>query len=118
MTELIACLGAEKATQEHVKRLIQQQDWEKIILITNDIGKENFKADKPVEFMVINKERFLPELVEEIKTKLKDKITGTEVGINIISGSGKEHMALLSALLKLGLAIRFVALTTNGVKEV
>ena len=118
MTELIASLGAGKGTWEHLKRLIQQEEWEKIILITNDFGKENFKADKPIEFIVINKENLLPQLVEELKIKLKDKITGTEVGINLISGSGKEHMALLSALLKLGLAIRFVALTIEGVKEV
>lgn len=118
MTELIACLGAEKATQEHVKRLIQQEQWEKIILITTESSKQNFKADKPIEFIVINKEKFLPELVNEIKNKLKTKIQGTEVGINLISGSGKEHMAILSALLKLGLAIRFVALTVEGVKEV
>lgn len=118
MTELIACLGVKKNTQEHVKRLIQQEEWEKIILITTEYNKQNFKADKQVEFIVINKDLFLPELVEELKKKLKDKIQGTEVAINIISGSGKEHMALLSALLKLGLAIRFVALTPNGIKEI
>jgi len=118
MTELIASLGTGKGTWEHLKRLIQQEEWEKIILITNDFGKENFKVDKLIEFIVINQKTFLPQLVEELKKKLKDKITGTEVALNIVSGSGKEHMALLSALLKLGLAIRFVALTTNGVKEV
>ena len=50
--------------------------------------------------------------------KLKEKISGIEVGLNIVSGSGKEHMALISALLKLGIGIRLVALTSNGVKEV
>ncbi len=118
MTELVASLGTGKGTWEHLRRLINEEDWEKIILITNDFGKENFKADKPVEFIVINEEKFLPELVEDIKKKIKDKIEGTEVAINLISGSGKEHMALLSALLKIGLAIRFVALTTSGVKEI
>ncbi len=118
MTELIACLGTGEGTLEHIRRLIQQQDWEKVVLITTESSKQNFKADKPIEFIVINKEKFLPELVNEIKNKLKTKIQGTEVGINLISGSGKDHMAILSALLKLGLAIRFVALTVEGVKEV
>ena len=118
MTELVACLGTGKGTWEHLRRLIQQEEWEKTILITNDFGKENFKAEKKVEFIVVNQEKFLPELAEDIKNKLKDKIQGTEVALNIISGSGKEHMAILSALLKLGFAIRFVALTTEGVKEV
>jgi len=38
--------------------------------------------------------------------------------VNIVSGDGKEHMALISALLKLGLGIRFVALTKEGIKEI
>ena len=41
-----------------------------------------------------------------------------ETAVNLISGDGKEHMALLSALLKLGVGIRLIALTKEGVKEV
>jgi len=60
----------------------------------------------------------LLELVEDIKKQLKDKISGTEVALNLVSGTGKEHMAILSAILKLGLGLRFIALTKDGVKEV
>ncbi len=118
MTELIASLGTGEGTWEHLRRLINQQDWEKVILITNDLKKKNFKSEKPVEFILIDEKKYLTELSEEIKDKLKDKITGIEVAVSIISGTGKEHMALLSALLKLGLAMRFVALTKDGVKEI
>ena len=37
---------------------------------------------------------------------------------NFVSGMGKEHMALISALLKLGVGIRLMALTKNGIEEV
>jgi len=43
MTELVACLSTGKGTWGHVSRLIADGTWEKIILITNDFGKENFK---------------------------------------------------------------------------
>jgi len=49
---------------------------------------------------------------------LKGKIRGIEAAVNLISGTGKEHMAIMSALLKLGLAIRFVTLTDSGVREI
>jgi hypothetical protein len=49
---------------------------------------------------------------------LKDKIKGTEVALNLVSGTGKEHMAILAALLKLGVGIRLVALTKEGFKEI
>ena len=48
--------------------------------------------------------------------KIKDKkIAGTEVALSIASGDGKEHMALISALLNLPVGIRFAALTKDGV---
>ena len=117
MTELIACLSTGKGTWGHVSRLIQEQNWEKIFLITNDFGKENFSAQKPAEFIIIDSRKALTEVRDEIKEKLKDKIKGTEVALNMASGIGKEHMALLSALLQLGVGIRIVALTKEGIQE-
>jgi hypothetical protein len=38
--------------------------------------------------------------------------------VNLISGTGKEHMAAISAVLKLGLAIRLVGVNEGGVIEV
>jgi len=118
MASLIACLSSGKGTWAHVDRLINEQQWEKIFLVTNNFGIENFKPKKPVEFVVIDENKFLPEITEEIRKQLKDKINDTEVALNFISGNGKEHMALLSAVLKLGLGIRLIALTPEGIKEI
>ena len=117
MTSLIACISAGKGTWAHVARLIEEHEWDSIFLITNDFGKKNFKPTKKAEFIVIDSTTFLPELTEELRSKLAGKITDTEVALNFVSGNGKEHMALLSAVLKLGLGIRLTALTTEGVKE-
>ena len=57
------------------------------------------------------------QLRDEVLQKLKEKVTGSEVGLNFVSGTGKEHMALVSAVLKLGVGVRFVALTQDGVQE-
>ena len=118
MTELVACLSTGKGTWAHVSRLINDQEWENIILITNDFGKEKFTSDKKFEMIVINSNETISKLVEQISAGLKDKIKGTEVAVNLISGSGKEHMAMLSALLKIGVGIRFIALTQEGIKEI
>ena len=55
---------------------------------------------------------------DTLRAQLKEKINDIEVALNMISGSGKLHMATLSALLKLGLGIRLIALTKQGVKEI
>lgn len=118
MTELVACLSTGKGTWEQVSRLIDGQEWENIILITNDFGKEKFTSDKKFEMIVVNSNETISNLVEQISSGLKEKIKATEVAVNMISGSGKEHMAMLSALLKLGVGIRFIALTQDGIKEI
>ena len=49
------------------------------------------------------------------KCKLKGKFKGTEIALSIASGSGKEHMALISALMSVPVGVRFTALTKEGI---
>ncbi len=49
--------------------------------------------------------------------KHEKEIDDFEIALNIVSGSGKEHMAILAAVLKLGLAIRFITFENNKVIE-
>jgi len=118
MTELIACLSTGKGTWGHVNRLMQDGKWNKIFLITNEYGKENFSKDDKTELIAINLNQGIKELRDDILNNLKGKVKGSEVGINIISGTGREHMALIAALLKLGVGFRLVALTKDGVEEI
>jgi len=60
----------------------------------------------------------ISELSSNIQEQLKGKLNDLEVAVNIVAGSGKEHTALMSAILKLGFGIRLVALTPNGVKDI
>jgi hypothetical protein len=118
MTSLIASLGTGKGTWTELKKLIECFEWERIILVTNDFGKEKFSCSKQVDFVVIDVNKDLNTLTEEIRKNICDKIPDTEVAINIISGTGKEHMALISAVLKSGLGTRFVSTSESGIKEV
>ncbi len=119
MTILVACIGAGKGTWLHVARLIKEQDWEQIYLITNQFGKENFKLEKQDKTMLIlvNENMHVPEMTEAIRKELEGKLFG-DVAVNLISGEGKEHMAVLAALLKVGAGIRLVAVTLEGIKEI
>jgi len=58
-----------------------------------------------------------PDAVIELITELisEGKLQGTEVALSIASGNGKEHMALISALLSIPVGVRFVALTRDGI---
>ncbi len=112
--ELIALLSSGKDSWGQVAGLINREEWDSIILIGSE-SAEKFSCEKNHEFIRINSSKPIIELKQEIMTKLKGKIKGTEVALSIASGEGKEHMALISALLSLPAGIRFVVLTKDGI---
>jgi len=113
--ELVALLSSGKGTWAQVSGLIKRGDWEKIILL-GDSFASNFKVEgKKSEFIKIDLTRPIKEVKQEIIEKIKGKIDGLEVALTIASGSGKEHMALISALIDLPVGIKFVVLTKDGI---
>lgn len=117
--DLIAVLSSGKGTWGHVARLITDVEWGKIFLISNEFGKENFTCSKPFELILIDDNRGIEEMQKDIKSQLEGKLKSfDEIAINLVSGTGKEHMALLSALMQLGVGFKMVALTKDGVKEI
>lgn len=117
MTDLIACLSSGKGTWGHVARLIEGESWDKVFLITNEFGVEKFQKTEKTHFILVDSRKGLKELTEDIKSQLQHK-TSHEVALNLVSGSGKEHMAMISAVMGLGLAFRLMALTKNGIEEI
>jgi len=111
--ELVALLSSGKGTWAQVAGVINRGEWDNIILIGDDFAKK-FTSEKDFEFIEVTKSGIM-DLKEEIQKKLQGKIKGTEVALTIASGVGKEHMALISALLNLPVGIRFTALTKDGI---
>lgn len=112
--ELVALLSSGKGSWAQVSGLIKHGEWDKIIILGDDFARK-FTHDKKFEFIKIDLTKRIKDLRDELSEKLKGKINGTEVALSIASGDGKEHMALISALLNLPAGIRFAALTKDGV---
>jgi len=118
MTELIATLGEGKGSWKHVQEIISKQEWEGIFLVTNPFGAEKFFMEgKKITFIVIDDRKDIFDLERDIFIQLKEHVKGMEVAVNFYSGTGKEHMALLPALLKLGVGMRFIALKNEQIQE-
>jgi hypothetical protein len=111
--ELICFLGTGEGTWGQVAGVINRGEWESIIIIGDEFAKK-FNVEKDFEFIEIKSQGII-DLKEEILKKLQGKVRGTEVALSIASGNGKEHMALISALLSLPAGIRFTALTKDGI---
>ena len=113
--ELVAFIGDDKQTWGQITGLIKRGEWEKIVLIKTKEAKE-FPDKNNTESIYIDTTQSLTDLKKEITSKVKGKLSGLEVSLSIASGNGKEHMALISALLTLPVGIRFTVFTKNGVE--
>jgi len=112
--ELITLLSTGKGTWVQVAGLMTHGEWDKIVVLGDDFAKD-FKHEKKFEFIKVDLSQKIKDLQQDLKSKLKGKIDGMEVALTIASGDGKEHMALVSALINLPVGVRFAALTKEGV---
>ncbi len=115
--ELVAFLGSDKDTWAQVTGLINHGNWDKIILLKNK-SADSYASPRKAELISINSGLSLTELKKEIMNKLKGKLSELEAALSIASGNGKEHMALISALLSLPVGVRLVVFTKSGVEFV
>lgn len=119
MTDLVACLSTGKGTWTSVLQLVKKEEFENIYLIVNTWAKENLKLErKNLALIVVNANDKVSVIRDKIIKELQGKINDFEVAVNIDSGSGKEHTAIITALMKLGLAMRFVGVEDKEIVEV
>jgi hypothetical protein len=116
MTYLVACLGSGKGSWSHLIKIINNGTFEKSFLITNEFGRDKF-SEKKCELIVVDFNKSVYDVSNDIKSKLDGKIIDTEVAFNMLSGDGIMHMATLSALLRLGLGVRLIDLKNEEIKE-
>jgi len=109
----ITCLSTGKGTWGTVKSIITKGNFEKVIVITNDFGKEKFQDE--CDMIVVDTFGEIQDIKDKILKELPDSKFGSEVALNIDSGSGKEHMALISALIEKGYGFKFVTLKDENV---
>ena len=126
MTTLVASLGSGKGTWISLLKLIESTDWERIILIANPFFANKFleknylnpdKKDKTTVIILDSEKMNYNAAINKLAKDLSDKIVGVEVALNLLSGTGKEHMIILASLLKLGFGIRLVDFEDNKMKE-
>ncbi len=113
--EFVAFLSSGKGTWGQVSGLMKKGEWESIIVLGPNYAS-NFRVEGvPFDFIEYDEHKGITQLKKELSKKLEGKFKGTEVALSIASGSGKEHMALVSALLSLPVGVRFTALTKDGI---
>ena len=118
--EFVALMSSGKGTWGQVAGIINRGQWEKIFLICSEFAASkigDFDFSKNATIIKTNFDKPVLEIIDDLKKKLQDKFSGMEVALSLASGEGREHMAVMSALINLPVGIKFVALTKDGVAE-
>lgn len=114
MTVLICDLSIGKGSWGHLTRLLSDNNWEKVYFITNEWGKENFAPKREVNWILINRNMGFDLMKNTVLAGLPE---AKDVALNLISGEGKEHMAILQAVReKYNNTYRLTILTKDGLK--
>ena len=119
MTKLVAILSTGKGSWAEVASLINKPEFEEVYILTNTFGKEKFTnlPDKKIEVFAFDFDKDISVLAKEFYDALHTHISFGDVALNMSSGTGKEHMALFSAMMRLGTGIRLVTLVNNSLHE-
>lgn len=112
--ELVAFLGNDKENWGQVKALVSRGQWDNVVIVQNK-DSDGFEIEN-AEMIKIDSEKPLLELKKDLMDKLKDRLKEFEVALSIASGNGKEHMAIVSALLSIPVGVRLVVYTKEGIE--
>ena len=117
LMEFIAFIGEDKENWGQITAIMNRIETEKIILIKNNNVSDfpDLSDNEKIETMKADSSLPLIQLKQYLVEKLKPLLSGEfDVALSIASGTGKEHMALVSALLTIPVGIRLVVYTKRA----
>lgn len=112
----VAFVGQDQENWGQITALMRRLEAEKVVLIAQK-GAAGFPVNEKCALIEIDSSKPIVELKALLTEKLR-AIVGSEfdVALSLASGNGKEHLALLAALLSVPVGVRLVAYTKEGVQ--
>jgi hypothetical protein len=117
MGTLIAVLGTGKGTWLEVHGILNLRAFEDVVLFVDDWAAKDYKNEHKTTIVPLA-DMPLDELVKYIKEHIKHNTKAAEfdIALNIASGTGKQHAAIMTAVLQLGYGIRLVSFENGQLK--
>ena len=114
--KLVAFVGNDKENWGQITALINRMERDDIIIVQNK-DVEGFPMTSKCKLISIDTSKPLAELKHLLIEKIKPILSGDfEVALSLASGNGKEHMALIAALLNVPVGVKIAVYTKEGVQ--
>ena len=114
--EFVACVGSDEHNWGQITALLNRLEYEKTVLVVDALAS-GYPTNDKCTIIKVDMSQPLLSLQKEIQEKLRKCIGGEfEVALSLASGAGKEHMAVLSALLNIPVGVKLVVYTKEGIQ--
>ena len=115
MASLVISIGEGKGTWKEAAS-VAKSGWDCVYIVTSQFFAGKFNIPGKSEQIIIDDQKPLTEMIQTLKEKLA--LLEGDIGVHLLSGNGKLHMAILATLIKLPVGIRLVTANHNGVQEI
>ena len=113
---LVALVGTDKENWGQITALINRMECEHIFLVINK-DVVNFPTNEKCSTIELDSSVSVNLLKQNLLELLRPALNKDfEIALSLASGTGKEHMAIVSALLNIPVGIRLVVYTKEGVQ--
>lgn len=111
----LGILGTGKGSWNHVDHLITAADWKELYIVGNEFASTKFytASNRKIKWIEINDYIGFFSLKETIAAQLPPADEGP-LAVNLQSGSGKIHMALICALREENRHYKLVTIVSGG----
>lgn len=119
MSTLATILGTGKGTWHEVHELIKLNAFDKVIIFIDEWAAKTYRNEYSAVLVPIPENTSLDQLQDIMMQHLKAATSADfDIAINIASGNGMQHTALIASALKLGVGIRLVTIENGQLKVI
>ncbi len=113
MKTFLGILSTGKGTWGQVAHIIDNVEYDKVYLISNEWAQDKFNCTKPINWIIIDPRKGLSEIMADLENQIP--VDAKEIDLNIHSGSGKEHSAVLALLLQKKVKFNVITINAQGI---
>jgi hypothetical protein len=115
MNIFLGVLSTGKGTWGQVAHIIDNVDYDKVYLISNEWAQDKFNCSKPINWLIIDPRKGFSEIVDDLKEQWPKDLK--EIDLNIHSGSGKEHSAIIAILTEKKIKFNIITINAQGIQK-
>jgi len=113
MTNFLGVLSIGKGTWGQVAHIIDNSEYENVYLVSNEWAQDKFTCTKKVNWIIIDPRKGFSEILEDIGKQWPKDLA--EIELNLHSGSGKEHSAILAILKQKNIKYKIITINAEGI---